>query len=78
MAYSLEYDYIIDKFDIVAEIVNRDNINREEKSILNLFTNDEKAELFELFKNTILKTLSCYYYKNFTDVINFYKGIRKA
>lgn len=78
VAYSLEYDYIIDKFDIVAEIVNRDNINREEKSILNLFTNDEKAELFELFKNTILKTLSCYYYKNFTDVINFYKGIRKA
>jgi len=78
VAYSLEYDYIIDKFDIVAEIVNRDNINREEKSILNLFTDDEKAELFKLFKNTMLKTLSCYYYKNFTDLINFYKGIRKA
>ena len=77
VAYSLEYDYIIDKFDIVAEIVNRDNINREEKSILNLFTDDEKAELFKLFKNTMLKTLSCYYYKNFTDLINFYKGIRK-
>lgn len=78
VAYSLEYDYIIDKFDIVAEIVNRDNINREEKSILNLFTDDEKAELFELFKNTMLKTLSCYYCKNFIDLINFYKGIRKA
>ena len=78
VAYSLEYDYTIDKFDIVAEIVKRDNIIKEEKSILNLFTDDEKNELIELFKNTMLKTLSCYYYKNFTDIIDFYKGVRKA
>lgn len=78
VAYSLEYDYTIDKFDIVAEIVKKDNIIKEEKSILNLFTDDEKTELFELFKNTMLKTLSCYYCKNFTDIINFYKGVRKA
>ena len=76
VAYSLQYDYKIDKFDIVAEIVKNGETDKEEKSILNLFTDEEKKELFEVFKSTMLKTLSCY--KDFTDIINFYKGIRKA